>query len=74
MLLSLFSANIRILSCFFFLFLVIFNNFLTIPVVIEKIKVKLALAIPTGAPAVLVNKITDAPLLVALKTIKILST
>ena len=70
MLLSLLLANIRILSCFFFLFLVIFSNFLTIPVVREKIKVKLALAIPTGAPIILVNEIIDTPPLVALKTIK----
>ena len=59
MLLSLLLANIRILSCFFFLFLVIFNNFLTIPVVKEKIKVRLALAIPTGAPIILVYEIID---------------
>ena len=71
-LLSLLLAKIRILSCFFFLFLVIFSNFLTIPVVREKIKVKLALAIPTGAPTILVNEIIDTLLLVALKTIKIL--
>ena len=49
------------------------SNFFTIPVVREKIKVKLALAIPTGAPTPLVNKIIDAPPLVALKTIKTLS-
>ena len=73
MLLSLLLANIRILSCFFFLFLVIFSNFLTIPVVREKIKVKLALAIPTGAPTILANEIIDTPPLIALKTIKILS-
>ena len=73
MLLSLLLANIRILSCFFFLFLVIFSNFLTTPVVREKIKVRLALAIPTGAPTILVNEIIDTLLLVALKTIKILS-
>ena len=73
MLLSLLLANIKILSCFFFLFLVIFSNFLTIPVVREKIKVKLALAIPTGAPIILVNEIIDTPPVVALKTIKILS-
>ena len=73
MLLSLLLANIRTLSCFFFLFLVIFSNFLTIPVVREKIKVKLALAIPTGAPIILVNEIIDTPPVVALKTIKILS-
>ena len=38
---------------FFLFFLVIFSNFLTVPVVKEKIKVKLALAIPTGAPIIL---------------------
>ena len=54
-------------------FLVIFNNFFTIPVVKEKIKVKLALAIPTGAPMTLVNETIDTPPVVALKTIKMLS-
>ena len=49
------------------------SNFLTIPVVREKIKVKLALTIPTGAPIILVNEIIDTPPVVALKTIKILS-
>ena len=44
-----------------------------IPVVRKKIKVKLALAIPTGAPIVAVNKIIDIPPVVALKIIKILS-
>ena len=53
MLSSLPLANIRILSWFFFLFLVI--TFLIIPVVREKIKVKLALAIPTGAPTMLAD-------------------
>ena len=69
---SLLLANIRILSCFFFLFLVIFSNFLTIPVVREKIKVKLALAIPTGAPITLAYEKIQT-LLVALRTVKILS-
>ena len=55
---------------FLFLFLVIFSNFFTIPVVREKNKVRLALAIPTGAPAILVNEIIDTPPPVALKTIK----
>ena len=73
MLLSLLLANMRILSCFLFVSCVIFNNVLTIPVVTEKIKVKPALAIPTGAPTKLVNEIIDTPLLAALKTIKILS-
>ena len=56
-----------------FFFLVTFNNFLVIPVAREKIKVKIALAIPTGAPTILVNKQIDTPPVVALKTIKILS-
>ena len=57
----------------FLFFLVIFNNFLTIPVAREKIKVKLALAIRTGAPITLVNEIIDTPPVVALKTVKIFS-
>ena len=47
-------------------------NFLIIPVVREKIKVKHVLAIPTGAPITLVNEITDTPPVVTLKIIKIL--
>ena len=69
-LLSLLLANIRILSCFLFLFLVIFINFLTIPVAREKIEVKLALDIQAGAPTIFANEITDTPPVVALKTIK----
>ena len=49
------------------------SNFLTIPVVKENIIVKLVLAIPTGAPATLVNEQIDTPPVVALKTIKIFS-
>ena len=71
MLFTLILVNMTILSYFFFLFLVIFSNFLTIPVVREKIKVKLALAIPTGAPIKLVNETIDTPPLVSLKTIKL---
>ena len=44
-----------------------------ISVVKEKIKVKLALTISTDLPIILVNEIIDTPLVVALKTIKILS-
>ena len=75
MLSSLLLANIIILSCFFFLFLVMLNNFLIIPVVREKTKVKLALAIPAGAgaPTMLADEMIQTPLLVALKPIKILS-
>ena len=73
MLSSLLFANIRILSCFFLLFLVMLNNILIIPVVREKVKVRLALAVPAGAPTTLANKVIRTPLIVALKTIKILS-
>ena len=55
---------------FLFFFLVVLSNFFTIIVVREKIRVKLALAIPTGAPTILVNEIIDTPPLVALGTIK----
>ena len=48
------------------------SNFLIIPVVKEKIRVKLALAIPAGSPTTLVKEMIDTPLLVALKRIKIL--
>ena len=58
---------------FFFFFLVIFNSLFIIPVVRKKIKVKLALAIPTGASTIVVNEIIDTPPVVALKTIKTLS-
>ena len=43
------------------------SNFLIIPVVTEKIKVKLAFAIPTGAPTTLADEMTQIPLLFALK-------
>ena len=56
-----------------FLFLVMLNIFLIIPVVRETIKVKLAIAIPAGAPRTIANEIVQIPLLVGLKTIKILS-
>ena len=57
----------------FLFFFVIFNNILVIPANREKIKIKLALAIPTGAPTILVNEQIDTPPVVGLKTIKILS-
>ena len=52
---NLLLANITILLCFFFLFLVVFNSFFMIPVEIENTRLKLALAIPTGAPITVVN-------------------
>ena len=47
---NLLFANVIILLCFFFLFLVIYNNGLFKPVLIVNIKVKEAPAIPTGIP------------------------
>ena len=58
---------------FLFLFLVMLSQFLIIPVVREKIKVKLAFAIPTGASTTLADEMIQTPLLVVLKTIKIVS-
>ena len=49
------------------------SNFLTIRAVREKIKVKLALPIPAGAPTTLVNEMIDTLPLVSLKAIKTLS-
>ena len=57
----------------FLFFLVILSNFFTIPVVREKNKVRLALAIPIGAPTILVNEIIDTKPFVAIKTIKVSS-
>ena len=49
------------------------NNFFIVPVVREKIKVKITLAIPIDAPTTLVNETIDTPPVAALKAIKILS-
>ena len=68
---SLLLANIRILSCYFFLFLIMLSNFLII--LREKIKAKLVLDIPTVAPTTLADEMIQTPLLFALKTIKTLS-
>ena len=56
-----------------FLFFLVVPNNLVIPVFREKIKVKLALEIPTDAPTILVNEQIDTPPVLAFKTIKILS-
>ena len=55
MLFDLFQAEITILLCFFFLFLVVFNRFFIIPVKIENARLKPALTIPTGAPRTVGN-------------------
>ena len=73
MLFTLLLANIRILSCLFFLFFAMISKFLAIPAVREEIRVKIALAVPTAAPTTLTEEIIQTPPLAALKTIKILS-
>ena len=55
MLFSLLLANITILLCFFFLFPVAFHSFFTISLEIENVRLKLAIAIPTGAPITVEN-------------------
>ena len=59
MLFNLLLASITILLCFFFLFLIVFKNFFTNPVVIENARLQLALIIPTGAPIAVANDATE---------------
>ena len=73
MLFNLILANIPILLCFFFLFLVVFTNFLTSPVDNENARIRLALAIPTGVSIIIANHAIEMLPLVADKTIKDLS-
>ena len=49
---NLLLANITILLYFFYVFLVVFNNFFTSPVDNENAILKIALAIPTGVPII----------------------
>ena len=70
MLFNLLLDNITTLLCFFYLFYVVFDNFFTSPVVIENAKLKLALAIPKGAPVIVANDEIDLPPLNTNKTIK----
>ena len=48
------------------------SNFLIFPVVTERIKVKLARAIPIGTPTTIAKEMVDAPPLVTRKKIKTL--
>ena len=70
MLFNLLLANITILLCFSFLFLVAFNSFFTIPVEIENTRLKLALAIPTDALITVANDAREMLPVVTDKTIK----
>ena len=59
--------------CFFFLFLVVFNSFLTTPVQIENVRLKFGVVIPTGAPMTVENDTTEVLPVVVDKTINYLS-
>ena len=63
---SLLLARIRILLCFFFLFLLIFKTFFIIPVAKEHATVKLALAIPAGTTITLAKEIIDTQIKAAM--------
>ena len=71
MLFDLILTIIIILLCLFSLFLVVLNNFFIIPVVKENTRVKLALAIPAGAPITLAKEIINTTALIADKTIEV---
>ena len=73
MLFNLLLASITILLCFLFLFLIVFKNFFTNPVVIENARLQLALIIPTGALIAVANDATEMLLVTTDKTINKLS-
>ena len=83
MLFSLLLANITILLCLLFLFLVVFNNFLFFYLFflfffgfsakIENAKLKLDLTIPTGAPITVANDAIEMLLVLTDKAINDLS-
>ena len=73
MLFNLLLANITIYCAFFFLFLLVFNSFFTILVDIENVRLKLALAIPTGGSITVGNGAIEMLPLVTNKTISDLS-
>ena len=73
MLFNLLLSRITMLLCFFFLFFVVFNRFLMIPVVIENAILKLALTILTGDPMANVNDAIEILLAVTDKAINDLS-
>ena len=73
MLFNLLLANKTVLLCFFFLLLAVFNSFSTIPAEIENARLKIALAIPTGAPITVANHAIEMLPVVTDKTINYLS-
>ena len=73
MLFNLLLANKTILLCFFCLFRIAINNFSAIPVRIQNARLKLALAIPTGAPVTVANDAIEMLRVVTDETINDLS-
>ena len=70
---NLLLGNRKILLCFSFLFLVVFNNFLINPVDNENERLKLALAISTDTPITVAKNAIEMLPLAADNTIKDLS-
>ena len=73
MLFNLLLAGITIFLCVFFLFLIVFKNIFTNPVVIENERLQLALMIPTGAPIAVANDAIEMLPVATEKTINDLS-
>ena len=59
MLFNLLLANITILFCFFFLFLIVFKNLFTNPDVVENVKLQLAPIIPVVTLITVANDATE---------------
>ena len=73
MLFNLLLASITTLLCSFFLFLLVFKNFFTKPVVIENARLQLALIIPKRAPIAVANDSIEMLSVTSNKTINDLS-
>ena len=73
MLFNLLLASRTILLCFYFLFLIVFKNVFTNPVVVEIARLQLALIIPTGARIAVANDAIEILSVATDKTINDLS-
>ena len=73
MLFNLLLASITILLCFFFLFVIVYKNFFTNPVVTENARLLFALMIPTNAPIAVANDTIEILPVATDKTINDLS-
>ena len=73
MLFNLLLTCITILLRFFLLILIVFKNFFTNPIVIENVRLQLALIIPTGAPIIAATDAIEMLPVATAKTINELS-